>query len=69
VTASTDLKIDTIVNGHVMGIILSNTENTLEGEHYLGIKTLYIDKSTNTMKELLMYLPLTVYIKESQETV
>lgn len=60
VTASTNLKIDTIVNGHVMGVVLSNTENTIEGEHYLGIKTLFINKATNEMKEILLHSPLTI---------
>jgi hypothetical protein len=60
VTASTDLKIDTVVNGHVMGIVLEKNENTVAGEHYLGIKTLYINKDTNEMKELLLHSPLTI---------
>jgi hypothetical protein len=43
-----------------MGIVLSNTENTIEGEHYLGIKTLFIDKTSNEMKEILLHSPLTI---------
>ena len=68
VTSSTDAKIESVTNGHIMGVILEKTENTTSGEHYIGIKTLYIDKNTNTMKELLTHYPTTVHIEESEET-
>ena len=60
VTASTDINIESVTNGHVLGIILEKNENTVAGEHYLGIKTLYINKETNEMKEVLLHSPLTI---------
>lgn len=60
VTASTDINIESVTNGHVLGIILEKNENTVAGEHYLGIKTLYINKDTNEMKEILLHSPLTI---------
>ena len=60
VTASTDIEIESTTNGHVMGIILKKNENTPLGEHYLGIKTLYVDKETNEIKELLTHSKLTI---------
>ena len=60
ITASTDIEIESITNGYAMDIILKKNENTSLGEHYLGIKTLCVDKETDEIKELLIHSKLTI---------
>ena len=60
ITATTDIDSSSSVSQNTMTIALNKTDTSTSGEHYLGLKTMFIDKSTNSIQESLTNYTITI---------